>query len=251
INPSHGIGPDFSQSGENGPSIFPNTSLGIRVLTTSGPWTFQAAVLDGVPGDPDHPDRSGIHLSADEGALLIAEVGHHTDSGARVAAGYWHYTAQFADLQLVDDTGEPMQRRGNAGVYVLAESPMFLSRDTVRGLRLFARTGYAEDNINPVRHYYGTGAVYTGWAARRPEDQVGFAIAIAEPGGPFRESQQLAGIATARREINYELTYRCPVTDWLTLQSDLQYIRDPGMDPTLDSAWVVGIRFEVGRSWNW
>ena len=31
INSSHGIGPDFSQSGVNGPSIFPTTSLGIRV----------------------------------------------------------------------------------------------------------------------------------------------------------------------------------------------------------------------------
>ncbi|MDQ3482646.1 MAG: carbohydrate porin, partial [Pseudomonadota bacterium] len=30
LNPSHGIGPDFSQSGRNGPSIFPVTSLAIR-----------------------------------------------------------------------------------------------------------------------------------------------------------------------------------------------------------------------------
>jgi porin len=30
LNPSHGIGPDFAQSGRNGPSIFPVTSLAIR-----------------------------------------------------------------------------------------------------------------------------------------------------------------------------------------------------------------------------
>lgn len=32
LNSSHGIGPDFSQAGDNGPSIFPSTSLAFRYL---------------------------------------------------------------------------------------------------------------------------------------------------------------------------------------------------------------------------
>src|SRR5262249_52916013 len=31
VNSSFGVGPEFSQSGQGGPSIFPNTSLGARV----------------------------------------------------------------------------------------------------------------------------------------------------------------------------------------------------------------------------
>lgn len=250
INPSHGIGPDFSQSGENGPSIFPTTSLAVRALKTSGPWTFQAAALDGVPGDADRPDRSGIHLSSEEGALLVGEINYRTSSDARVGAGYWQYTAEFASFA-TDAAGEPRQERGNAGFYLLAESAAYFSADPDRGLRFFARTGAAEDEINPVRRYYGAGAVVTGWSARRAADQIGFAVAIAELGTPFRESQQFAGMNTTRREYNYELTYRSNVTQWLTLQADVQYVIDPGMDPALESAWVVGLRFEVGHSWDW
>ena len=58
-------------------------------------------------------------------------------------------------------------------------------------------------------------------------------------------------MSTTRREYNYELTYRCEVAEWLTLQSDVQYVIHPGMDPVLESAWVVGVRFEVGHSWDW
>jgi len=251
INPSHGIGPDFSQSGANGPSIFPATSLALRGLMTHGRWTFQAAMLDGVPGDSDHPDRSGIHLSRTEGALLVGEVNYQVESGVRLGAGYWRYTAQFDDLQAIDAAGAPVQRTGNAGFYAIAESPTFFSSDDDRGLRLFARTGMAEDRINPVHRYYGAGAVYTGWSTRRPQDQIGFAIAIVEPGTPFQQSQQDSGVGPLARECNYELTYRFGVTEWLTLQSDLQYVRAPGMDPSVDSAWVVGLRFEAGYDWTW
>lgn len=99
--------------------------------------------------------------------------------------------------------------------------------------------------------YYGGGAVYTGWSARRPSDQIGIAVAVAELGDPYRQALAQAGALTATREYNYELTYRFEVSDWLTLQSDLQYIRHPGMDPMMDSAWVVGLRLELSRGWAW
>jgi porin len=247
INPSHGIGPDFSQSGENGPSIFPVTSLGVRALVTRGAWTFQAAALDAVPGDRDEPDRSGIYLSADEGALLVGEINYRGASGARIGAGYWQYTSDFAAL----DSSNSSERRGNAGIYVLAETPMLFSSNDEGGLRLFVRTGIANDRINPIERYYGTGVVYTGLMDSRPADQLGFAIAVAELGDPYIEAQQLSGVMTAAREYDFELTYRFDVTDWLTLQSDVQYLRNPGMDPSLESAWAIGLRFEAGYGWNW
>ena len=64
LNPSHGIGPDFSQSGLNGPSIFPTTSLALRGdLKVTDNWLVRAAILDGVPGDPDRPKRTAIKLA--------------------------------------------------------------------------------------------------------------------------------------------------------------------------------------------
>ncbi len=60
----------------------------------------------------------------------------------------------------------------------------------------------------------------------------------------------LAGSATDARETTLELTWRLPVADWLTLQPDLQYVINPGFDASLDDAFVVGLRFELGTSWT-
>ena len=46
-------------------------------------------------------------------------------------------------------------------------------------------------------------------------------------------------------EINIELSYRIQVKSGLTIQPDLQYIIDPGMNPNLKSAFVAGIRIEM------
>lgn len=244
LNPSHGIGADLAQTGLNGPSIFPTTGLAIRAQKTVDAWTFQAAALDGVPGDVDHPDQSYVHLSSKEGALLIAEANYRAQSGARMGAGYWRYTADFPDQRDAHD------RDDNAGLYALAESALLFSQGPDRGARMFVRAGFAQEDINPIGRYYGAGAVYTGAMARRPADQWGLGIAIAELGDPFLALQALDGAETARREYNYELTYRAVINDWLALQTDVQYVRNPGMDPTLDASWAVGLRLEVGRSWQ-
>src|SRR5262245_56653611 len=105
INPSHGIGPDFSQSGANGPSIFPNTSLAVRGAISSGPWTYRAAILDGVPGDAEHPDRTRVRFDAGDGCLFVGEIDYAQPSGLRFGVGYWRYSAAFDDLSAVDAEG--------------------------------------------------------------------------------------------------------------------------------------------------
>jgi porin len=248
VNPSHGIGPDFAQSGQNGPSIFPNTSLAVRGATTVGAWTFRGAVLDGVPGDVDHPDRTHIELGSDEGALLVGEVDYNHSSGLRVAAGYWQYTAEFDDLTAVDDAGEPSQRDDNAGLYALVESPEFFESADGRTTRVYARSGVAEERVNPIRSYLGAGIVRS--AVFHETDQLGFAIAVAALGDPYRQALAAAGESSDSREQNFELTYRISINDWLTLQPDVQYVRHPGMNPEVRNAWLVGLRFELAAGWE-
>lgn len=86
---SHGIGPDFSQSGRRGPSIFPVTSLAVRGEMKLGEhWLGRVAVLDGVPGDPSHPKRTAIALSSRDGALVVGEV-DYLEHGTKAAIGVW------------------------------------------------------------------------------------------------------------------------------------------------------------------
>jgi porin len=245
INPSHGVGPDLSQTGQNGPSIFPVTSLGARLMKSRGAWSARVAVLDAVPGDVNHPNRTTVRLSADEGALVIGEADYHSSS-ARVGVGYWRYTAGFAPLDA--DVSASDGNGVNDGVYAIVERPLVL--DTSAHLDLFLRAGVANGRINPVDRYIGGGAVYT-LASKVREQQIGVSIAVAEFGEPYRRLEAAAGNITDARESIVELTYRVAVAEWLNLQPDVQYIRHPGVDPQLSSAWVVGLRFELGTQWGW
>jgi len=67
-------------------------------------------------------------------------------------------------------------------------------------------------------------------------------------GSDFKAARRLDDLGTDSRETSIELTYRAPITGWLTLQPDIQYIINPGLDPALDNALVISLRFELGFS---
>jgi len=61
LNPSQGIGVDFAQTGVNGPSIFPTTSLAGRIeFYPIKNMYVKVGLFDGVPGDPNHPHSTQI-----------------------------------------------------------------------------------------------------------------------------------------------------------------------------------------------
>lgn len=244
VNSAHGMGTDFSQSGLNGPSTFPVSSLGLRVRTTWGTAGYygQFAVLDGVPGDPDDPSSNKIDLSGDDGALVVAEVGWSGNDWRKLALGAWVYTADFD--RLTDPGGT--QDDGNEGWYGIADRTVW--RGDAATAAAFLRIGQAEEKYNPFSGYVGFGGSVAGFLASRPDDELGLAVAIGLVGDEFEDSRRLEGLGTDSHETTIELTYRAPVTDWLVLQPDVQYIINPGNDPNLDDAWVVALRFELAWS---
>lgn len=249
INPTHGIGTDFAQTGRNGPSIFPVSSFAVRYAQTAGDWSFRLAALDGVPGDPDHPHRTAVRFAAGDGALLVGEMERALGAG-RAAVGVWHYTAKFDDVAETDVNGDPVQRKGSTGAYGIVEAPVWReSGDEDQGLSMFLRLGLADADTNPYSRYVGAGAVYTGLLPSRPADQLGLAIAHIATGAPLRRSAALAGGRLDSGEFNVELAYRVELADGFFLQPDVQYVRTPGADPSVDDAWVVGLRFKA--SWGW
>ncbi len=243
FNSAHGIGPDFSQSGLNGPSIFPVTSLALRLRGEFGSGAYaQAAVLDGVPGDPDDSGSNEIDLSGDDGALLVGEIGWGGGAWRKLAVGVWSYTAEFDRLTA---PGDP-QDDGNAGWYAIADRTMWNKGSTT--LAAFLRAGHAEDRFNPIEGYVGVGTSLTGFAASRPDDAVGLAVATTLTGDDYERARQMADLSTDSHETSIELTYRAPITDWLTLQPDIQYVINPSADPALDNALIISLRFELSFS---
>lgn len=246
INSSHGIGPDFSQTGQNGPSIFPVTSLALRAdFKISENVLVRAAVLDGVPGDPNRPKRTVVRLGGDDGALIVGEV-EYTDSMTKLAAGAWRYTARFDDIFASEIAGSVIQGSQNDGFYIFGERKLTGVSKAGPGLSAWARFGIADDKFNAIGRYLGGGFVYTGLVPGRTEDQLGLAIAHVELGTPYRRALELAGAASNSSETNIELTYRANLTSWLTLMPDIQYIVNPGANPDVADAILVGVRAEIG-----
>jgi porin len=226
INSAHGVGSELADSGRNGPSIFPVTSLALRWRADFEHWSVLAAAFDGVPGDPDHPKRTTIRFDEGDGALLIGEVQRRGERVKKAAIGVWHYTADFPDVEDRDANGDPVMRSGNSGVYGLID--VRLLGDVAapdRQLTGFLRIGIADDDVSSIERYIGAGLTWRG---------IGLAYA------------HVHAIAPARgNEDNLELTWRVAVTDWLTLQPDLQYIINPGLEPGSDHALAFGLRFEL------
>ncbi len=247
LNGAQGMGTDFGQTGENGPSIFPVTSLAFRLHVASGNGAYgQVAVLDGVPGDPDDPSSNEIDLSRDDGALLVIEAGWSGGDWRKLAIGAWQYTATFDTLVGTDDEDLPLRRNGNAGIYGIADRTLWRGESaTVAG---FLRLGHAAGRFNQFDTYLGTGATLTGFWPARADDEIGLAIAATMTSDDYREAQRLTGADADHHETNIELTWRAPVTDWLTLQPGVQYIVNPGADAQLGNAVVAMLRFEL--SWS-
>ena len=250
LHSSFGIGPDFSLSGQNGPSVFPTTSLGLRLRVQPDPtWYWQTAVLDGVAGDPDDPGGTQVVFGAHDGVLVASELAYLLDVHAaagrygKYALGAWVYSD---GLDKNGTAGRAACCGGAYGLYGLAEQVVYRHvTDPRRGLALFARFGFADARVNPFSVYTGGGLVYTGLLSRRPEDRCGLGIAAAHHSGRFRRARRAAGYAVADAEIALELTYRAGLTAWWTVQPSLQYIVNPGTEPGLSDAILVGLRFEV------
>lgn len=171
LNSSFGIGPDFSQSGENGPSIFPATSMALRVKVQPSEGIYvQSAVFDGVSGDPEDPTGTSIKIDPGDGILLSTEVAYVTGAAenseetyVKLALGTWFYTAKFDDLLQVDNNSVPIRRSGNRGIYALAERVIYRETDDLdQGVAIFARVRFADGNFNQFGSYFGGGFATTG-----------------------------------------------------------------------------------------
>lgn len=248
LNSSFGIGPDFSQSGLNGPSIFPTTSLALRVEARLGErLLLRGAVLDGVPGDPDEPRGTRVILDGDDGLLFAGEAEWSLARG-RAAVGGWGYSRDFdTNRARLGISGSASDEGPSFGGYALAETRLVSEADPAQGLNGFLRAGWASGQVHQVGSYLGGGGSYTGLLPGRDDDELALGVAAARNSDEFMAARADAGSPTDRWEVAIEATYLAKATDWLTVQPDLQLVLNPGTDPAVSDAVVVGLRVILAR----
>jgi porin len=237
----------LDQSGLNGPSTYPNTSLAFRVRQKlNDQWSVQAAVLDGVPDSTRYPNINAVTFNKTNGALLIGEVDYTPTKTSKIMAGYWDYTGQFQAFNQTDASGMPRQVFGSNGGYIGGATRLY-SQTARRGLDGFANIGIAGSATNMVDRSLSVGLTYTGLLDVRPYDRVGIAAGLVHASAAYRQFQIASGNGAKEYETNFELTWRAPIASWLTVQPDIQYWINPGFTPGVKNDLLLMLHFEISH----
>lgn len=239
INSSFGISPEI---GQTNPSIFPVTGFGGRVkVTPAGSFYSLLGAYDGSPGSSTTTRGTHLDLSAHGGVLTIGEIGIDSsiakEAGRyhKVALGGWFNTARETDFAgAVHDL--------NYGGYLDGEVMLLPeSADSAQGLGAFLQLGAAPQDRNRTAQYVGAGLSYTGLISGRDKDVAATGLALARNSRHYMDT----ALTDKRAETALEVTYIAQVLSFLSLQPDIQWVINPGTDPQVDHAFVVGIRLKM------
>lgn len=247
------------RTGLNGPSTYPNTSFGGRVKHSfSDQWAVSLAVVNGQadgksPGPGIPPQTNDIEFSDATGALVIGQVDYTPIARTKIMAGYWQYTGLLNSYNRLPN-GQQIAGRGSNGAYIGGATRLY-TVNGARGLDGFVNFGVAESKINLVDRSVNAGLTWTGLFDARPTDKLGVGVGMIHNTEPLQKvllaSRQYGGKTT---ETAYELTYRATLTDWLTVQPNIQYIVNPVLGKLVNgkvkNALVFGLHFEMGHLFN-
>jgi porin len=265
INASFGWPGIMSADLPSGGAAFPLATPGARVkFAASNEVSLSAAVLNGDPAgagdvDPQLRDGSGTAFRFGPSVLAIAEgaVALNQDSGATgqpatYKLGGWFNSGRFADqrfdtagnsLAAPTTTGMPAQHHGDYGVYAIVEESVWRQGDNgEQSVGVFLRVAGAPSDRNLVSLYGDVGVAAKGLVPGRADDVFGVALAYAKISARARaldaDFGRFTGVVTPLRdhESVLELTYSYQVTQWWTLQPDLQFVAHPGGNVGLPGA---------------
>ena len=251
INPSQTMGPDFSQTGENGPSIFPATSLALRIkYNFLNNFTFLSSAFDGVPGDPENPYGTHIILNKNDGLLITNEIDYLSGSGftgeyLRFGAGSWFYTSKFNDISDSYQSLNSIQREGNLGFYFFGEKKILMGENfPANEMSFYLRTGSANGDVNQFNSFYGGGITFKGLWGRKDD---AFGIAFAYAHNSYKFIEMLSNTSAYPGEVQpfetvLEATYNLQINSYIAIQPDIQYISYPSLNYLHDNLLLSLLR---------
>lgn len=243
IAPPFGVGSELAATGPNGPSIFPSTTLAIRLRVETEHAYAQAAVLNAnasTLGDPH-----GVDMGLDRGALTIVEAG--LTGSTRLALGVWRYTVNQDDIRDLTPAGDPV-RRAAQGAYLLAEHAFTAQDATGPSVRGFLRAGISDGDTSPFRGGWQAGVLVEKVFVSRPDSAFSVGLEQGYLSKKQRANDRDAGKNPAHAESSLEITYSDKLTPRITLQPNLQYFRYPGGDRQARDAITAGLRLTLDLS---
>ena len=227
----------------NNPTIpFPDRGLGVVLyFQPTRSWYLAAGVADAQAEDGETGFNTAFHgknytLSLYEAGLLVEAPSAHGPLPGAYRVGLWY------DPQPKPRFDGGGTRRDDVGLYMSFDQLLWRECPEAKddqGLGVFARFGFADEAVNPIRSFWSAGAQYTGLLPGRDADVLGIGLARGRtsdaPGAGF----------TAAHETVAEIYYNIEVTPWLHVSPHVQYVADPGGLREVPDAVVAGVRIQA------
>jgi len=235
--------------------IYPVGALGIRLRVEPLQGLYvMGGIYDGNPSSGDFENPATNHVTGNasrhgtdwalrdsEGTLYIGEVGYQRTCCAYPGAirlGMMRHTADFLDVGYTGGTRNTnMHSHTSSSYFVIDQTLWQKAKDSKEGLSVFLRGAMAPEATSYMSNSTQVGLVYTG--VLQKEDKVGLAYAR-NKFSPY-QIDEASGLSKGRETIT-ELSYQIPVTSYLKVQPDFQYISQPGGTSKNNGAWVLGVR---------
>lgn len=238
LNSSFGIMPSISM---NVPvAIFPHNALAfILQYQASDNFSINAAIYDGNPESLDD-NQYGLEykLRKGDGYFAIAELNYSFIKDS-ISKGFIKIAGYQSSMKYQNYKDTNKINSGTFGMYLISDyllAPKKKNRE--EGLGMFIIAGYAPAETNMFSSFIGIGLNYKG-LCNKFDDELGLGIAH------LSLSKYLQNPLFNNFETAIELTYKIQLTDNFSIQPDLHYIINPGMDKSLNNAFVTTLRTQI------
>lgn len=188
--------------------------------------------------NPENLERGkGFNLSTDgsKGAIIPTEIVWQPKLSSQnlpgeYRAGYFYSTA---DINAIDHNGDQTGKISHKqGGWVTVRQQLTAHQDdTSRGLTATVNAVFFDKDTNQVSDMQNAALIYKGLADSRPQDEIAVGLG--------RIHKDLNGYGN---EYDAEVYYGVHANNWLTVRSNIQYVRNVGAY-TANNVWVGGIKF--------
>lgn len=231
IAPAFGIGSELAATGPNGPSIFPQTDLAIRVRLKGKRHYVQAAAVRAPRGVADE--------NGPRSALLIAEAG--LKGRTAITVGGWTYSHRQQRIVPPGITPGP-DTAASHGLYALVERDLAGEAGKIGHWCAFLRAGLSDGLTTPFADGVQVGVTGHGILRSRPESLLSIGLATAGLSRAYRRANPPDEPSLTKTESTVELTYSDRVAPFLTLQPDIQYVHRASGLRDATGVVVLGLR---------
>ena len=232
---------------------YPMSAPGARVLLRVVPDVFdlRGAIYSGSTLSESENNRSFPHIAGRDGVFTVSEavylLNHRKD--ARGLPGTYKFGAFFHSRYDGELNANPRSiDRSEYGLYLVGDQTLWRkevdSDNKSKGpaFGVFARLGYAPEDVSFVSRYAEGGFNFNGLFPGRADDIFGVGVTHSNISDVASRLSARAGGPRYDAETVIETTYSVSVEPWLKLQPDFQYIIEPGARQGAHDAVVLGLR---------